>query len=96
MLATQHNLVQLLPRLVAAGGARALAMRGGSLLGCPLHFAAEHAALDAVRFLVTQAPDGGCGGRAGCPVMQGKALRAGLFACLGATPECVSSSLEGV
>ena len=62
MMASQRGLSDLLPRLVASGGAAALAMRGGRLLGCPLHFAAEHAPLDTVRFLVTAAPEGGCTG----------------------------------
>ena len=59
MMASQRGLAQLLPSLVAAGGAAALAMRGGRLAGCPLHFAAEHAPLETARFLVSSAPEGG-------------------------------------
>lgn len=63
MVASRHGFAQLLPRLLAAGGAAAMAMRGGMLLGCPLHFAAEHAPLETVRLLVSTAPEGERGQR---------------------------------
>lgn len=80
MFAAQRGNVQLLRRLVEAGGGAALAMRGGRLLGCPLHFAAEHASLDTVAFIVAQSPAGGrAAGNSGsslrlCPLLAAAAV----------------------
>lgn len=59
--AAQTGALGTLRRLVEAGGGAALAMRGGRLQGCPLHYATEHAPLETVQFLIDECPAGAWG-----------------------------------